>query len=140
MVTAIDQSDSDADHGIARDEALLERFAHALFDAGHIFFRDDTAHDFVFKLKRLLAARWQGVNLQPDVAELAMPAALALMATLGARVLANRFTIGDALIVLFDLDAKFALHALDGDVDVRFSHAGDERFSRLLVAGDMDGW
>src|SRR5579859_7123033 len=132
MVAAVYQGDFDPNHGIASDEALLEGLADPFFYSGDILFRNDATNDLVLKFKVFLAAHRQGVNFQPDIAELAVPSALPFMAPLRAGMFADGFAVGDTLIVFLHFDAEFALHALDGNVNVGFAHAGDERFGGFL--------
>ena len=76
MVRAVVQRHPDVDDGIAGEDALVQRLAHALLDRGNVLARDDAADDLVDELEA--AAARQRLDLEPRVAELAAAAGLLL--------------------------------------------------------------
>src|SRR5581483_11339612 len=121
VVFSIDQGYFDVYQRVARDEAALERLAHAFFDAWDELVRNDAAHDFVFKNESFFAAHRQRLDLQPHITKLAVTAALSLMATVSAGLLANGFAVRDALIACFQVNPVFAFDALERDLQVGLS-------------------
>ena len=80
--------------GIAGDRALLGDVADALLDAREELARHDAADDLVGELHAALGV---GLDLQPDVAELAAAAGLLLVPALDLGLAADRLAVRDAV-------------------------------------------
>src|SRR5947209_16328077 len=63
-----------------------------------------------------------------------MTAALALVAAIGAGLLANGFAIGDARLARLQVNRVFTLDALDDNLQVGFTDAGEQHFGGFRVA------
>src|SRR6185436_15903786 len=78
------------------------------------------------------------LELEPDMSVLAAPARLLdELAFLLDRLL-ERFAIRDLRLADRGLDAELALHAIDDDLEVQFSHPGNDRLPRFLVAAHTE--
>src|SRR5579875_1522100 len=121
---------------MAGNEAALERVAHALLYAGDELSWYHAADDSIFKDEGFVPVAWQRLDLQPDIAELTMTAALALVASVGAGLLADRFSVGDARITHLKIDTVLALDTLNHNLDVCLTHAREQSFGGFRVACD----
>src|SRR5579875_474818 len=121
---------------MAGNEAAFERVAHALLYAGDELSWYHAADDSILKDEGFIPIAWQRLNLQPDIAELTMTAALALVASVGASLLADRLAVRDARIAHLKINAVLTLDALNHNLDVCLTHAGEEGFGGLRVACD----
>ena len=78
-------------------------------------------------------------DLQPDVAILAVAAALFLMLALHLHALADSFTVSHSGLGEFQLYAKLALQLFCQDFQMDFANATEKRFPGLLVLADNEG-
>ncbi len=108
----------DIDHRVARNEAALERFAHAFFDAWNVLSGNHAADNLVLEDKGFFTSCRQWFDLQPYVAKLTVATALPFVASIGAGLFADGLAIGDAGIAYFEVYAIFSFDALDHDLDM----------------------
>src|SRR5215469_9223319 len=111
MVFTIHQRDANVYHGTAGDETLLQGLGYTFFNARHILSGNHTSHDLILKEVGLFTAH-QRLDLQPDIGELSVTAALLLVASFSLRLLGYSFAVRYSAIVLKDFDAITPLHAL----------------------------
>ena len=134
MVLAEMEDDAHVLDGVAGEHAFGEGLAHALLDGRDVLVRDRAADDGVHELEpRAALAR---LHLEPDLAELAVPAALFLMAVIGRRRDRDGFLVRDARRLGRDADAEPAAEPVEQHVEVEPAHAGDDQFAGALVAMD----
>src|SRR6476646_2791952 len=135
----VDQRDTNAVHGRARELTVLHRLAHALVDRGTEALRDDAADDLVdvlvFRLARAVLHR-RDEDLA--VAELTATARLLLVPVPGARLLANRLLVRHPRWMQLDRDVEAALQTVDRDLDLHLRQPGDELLAGLRVAPERD--
>ena len=93
MIRAVVEDDLEVDNGISGKEAALRGFDNALFDGGNVVPGNRAAEDFVDELE--VSAARQRLHLDLAVAELAVAAALLLVAALHVGAPANRLAIGN---------------------------------------------
>src|SRR5208337_1747579 len=80
VVRAVIEDDAEVHHREARKVATLRRLDNSLLHRRNVVFRNRAAEDFVDKFE--VPAVWQRFHLDFAVAELAMAAALLLVASL----------------------------------------------------------
>ena len=114
-----------------RQRAFVERFVDALFDGGNEVARDRTADNLIDEFE---AAAFVRLDHDRDAGVLAVAARLLLVDVLRLDLRGDGLAVGDFRRVQVDFDAELPLHLLRGDFDVRFAHAGDDRFAGGLVA------
>ena len=137
MKRAVEKAHLHVDQRVAAENALGERLFGALPDRGDELLGHHAADDAV--LEHETGAALQRRDLQPDVAVLPAPAALADEAPLAPGGGAQRLAVGDLRAADARLDAEFALEPVDDDLEVQLAHAGDERLPALLVGADLEG-
>ena len=130
VVRAVDQRGLDVDHRIAGEHALVDRLVDALLHRRDEFLRHPAALDAVDEFVALAGLR---LELQPDVAVLAAAARLLDELALHLERLLERLAVGHLRLADRGLDAEFALHAVDDDLQVQLAHAGDDGLARFLV-------
>jgi hypothetical protein len=87
------------------------------------FLRDRAAHDLVDDLDAL--ALHVRLELDDDVAVLALAARLADELALALGGLGDRLAVGDLRLAGGGLDLELALHAVADDLEVELAHAGE---------------
>src|SRR5947209_5243569 len=112
MVRTIGQRHLHVDDGKA-ERPPLQSIDHALFHRADIIPRNGAADHCLAELKA--AAAWQWLDLQNDVAELAMAAGLLLVAAALGDGLADRLLISNRRRLRFDLDAEAVAQSLQRD-------------------------
>ena len=123
--------------GIAGEDAALERLADARVDRRDVLARDRAADDLVDEL--VAGARLARLDLDLDVAVLAVAARLAHEAAVAVGRLADRLAVGHLRPADVGLDPELAHHAVDQHVEVQLAHAGDDRLAGLRVGLDAEG-
>ena len=131
MIGTIGQGDFDVDHGEAGDEAFFQSFTDAFFNGRDVLFRYGAAKDLIDEFKGF-ACR-QRLDVQEDVAELTVAAALFLVFAFGCRLALDSFTIRDVDVFLFGFDTVFPFDLGQDVVEVDVAHAADDE---LFAFGD----
>ena len=117
---------------VAREHALGGRLADALLDAREEALRDRAADDLVGELD---AGRGVRLELDPHVAEHAVPAGLLLVPAVGLGRAADRLAVGDRRRPGRDRGPELALEPLGDDRDVRLA---DRAQDLLAGVGPLD--
>src|SRR5262249_44357458 len=113
-------------HRIARQDAVLERFLHALLHRPDELARHGAANDLV--LEHEAGARLARLEVDNDVAVLAAAAGLADELPFDVfHPLAHRFAVRHLGAADIGLDLEFALHAVDDDLEVQLAHPRNDR-------------
>ena len=136
MVAAVQQGRLQADHRVARQHALLDAFLEALFDRREEVLRDRAADDLLFEDQPVGIA---GLELDDDVAVLAVAARLLLMLALDLDRLADGLAVGDGRGIEEDFDAELAFQLRDGDVQVLVAQPGEDLLLGLGVGVEREG-
>jgi hypothetical protein len=124
------------DRRVAGQDALLAGLLEAFLDRGDEVARDGPAEDLVVELE-VLAAR-QGLEFDPDVAELAAASGLLLVPALDVGPALDRLEVRDLGRLEVDVDVVALLQPLGDDADVELAVAGDEELGGVRVALDAD--
>ena len=132
MIGTIGQGNFDVDHGEAGDEAFFQGFTDAFFNGRDVLFRYGAAKDLIDEFKGF-ACR-QRLDVQEDVAELTVAAALFLVFAFGCRLALDGFTIRDVNVFLFGFDTVFPFDFGQDVVEVDIAHAADDE---LLAFGAL---
>ena len=72
------------------------------------------------------------------MAKLTTTARLLLVNLFARCSLRNRFAIGDLRLTDICLDAEFALHAIDDDLEVKLAHSGDDRLAGFMIGRNLE--
>ena len=136
MIAAVVELGAQARHREARQNALDEVLAQALFDRRNEVARHRAADDCIDELE--IRARLGGGELNPHVAELAVAAALLLVAALHLNRLADGLAVGNLRVLEHGFRAELALQLLAHDFKLQFALAADEGFGGHRVFGDDD--
>ena len=137
MVAAVQQGGLQADHRITGQHALFGGKADTLFDGREEILGDAAAEDLFLKDDLLAVA---GLEVDDDIAELAMTAGLLLMAALLLAGLADGLAVGDAGSLQADLDAELVLQLGLDDIQVLLAQTTDDLLVGLGVVLDSSGW
>ena len=100
-------------------------------------FADGSAGDLLFEFIGFEAAG--GFHPAHDAGEVARAAGLLFEEVVEGNALGDGFAVGDLGLAGFAGDAVFAAHALDVDVEVEFTHSGDDGFRGFGVDVDAEG-
>ena len=116
MELAVVDGDLDVDDGEAEGAALAHRPLHPLLDGGDELARDRPADHLVDEEEAL--APPERLDAQVADAELAVPAGLLLVPSLGLGRLGDRLSVGDEQLLALHVDVELARQALldDGEV------------------------
>src|ERR1043165_7444038 len=120
---------------VTGEEATPHRVANAVLNRLDVLLRNRATRDLVLKHETLTGS---GFDLDLDVAELTTTASLFLVDFLAGRRLRDRFAIGHLRLADIRLDAKLALHAIDDDLEVQLTHAGDDRLAGFGIGGNVE--
>jgi len=104
VVGAVDQRNFHVDHRITSENAVLQRFLHALLDRGDVLARHPATLDGVDELVALAVGL--RLELEPDVAVLPAAARLLDELALGLERLLEGLAIGDLRLADGGLDAN----------------------------------
>jgi len=118
------------DHGSAQDSVAKQgplycRCYEALFARKKEFLGDGAARDLLLKL--VLGKRLSGLHPTDDAGVVAGATTLLLERVIEVYALCYGFAIGDLGLTCLALDAVFAAHTLNVNVEMEFAHAGDDR-------------
>ena len=80
-----------------------------------------------------------GLDLELDVAVLAVAAGLADEATGAVRLRGDRLAVRHLGLADGGVDLEFAQHAVDDDLEVELAHPRDDRLAGLLVGANAEG-
>src|SRR3546814_4684649 len=134
---AVDQGRLDAQHREACERTRRENAFDALLDARDVLLRNGTTDDLGFEGKFLaLRIRFED---DLDARELSGAAGLLLVRVVFFGLARDRFAIGNLRRTDIGLDLELATHAVNEDVEVKLTHAGDDRLAGLLVGLDTEG-
>src|SRR4051794_14150974 len=136
VVRAVEDRRPDVDHRVAGVDPRLEALADALVDRPHVFLGDRAADDLVDEL--VPGALVERLEVEDDVAVLALATGLANEATIALGRTPDRLAVGDLWLADVRGDAEFADHPVDEDVEVELTHPGDQRLAGLRVGVDPE--
>src|SRR5919107_568904 len=137
VVRAVDELHPDIHHGVAGDDAGIERLLDTLVHARDVLPRDDAADDLVVEL---VAGLVVVLGVDNRVAILAPATRLPdkpALDTLDA--LADGLAVGDLRTADVRVHPELAQEPVDDDLEVQLAHAGDDGLSRLLVTAHCEG-
>src|SRR4051794_4654122 len=140
VVLAVEQDGLDAHHRVAGEDAVLHGVLDAVVDRRDVLPRDATTGDGVLELVgRRVGGDGQRLQGDLDLGELAGPTRLLLV---GVVVLLDRpadgLAVGHLGLAHVGLDVELPPHAVDQDLQVQLTHAGDDRLTGLLVEADLE--
>ncbi len=115
VIAAVDEGHGDVDH-LEAERTLDQRLANAVLDRRNPLLRHGAAVDLLLELEAFAPA--EGTDFDDDVAELAVPARLLLVAAVLADRLADGFAVADLRRVALHVDAVAALEAADDGVQM----------------------
>ena len=135
MIRAVDQRHGEIDHREA-ERSVRQRVDDAFLDGGNIIARHDAAGDLLLEGKAR-AAR-QRLDVEHDVAVLAVAARLLLVAAALDDAFADGLAVADARLAPLDGDAEAVAQPLGGDAQVHFALAPQHHFVgfRIVLDGD----
>src|SRR5215213_6615198 len=132
VVRTVDQLDPDIDHGVARDDARIQRILDAFVNAGDVLPRDDAADDLVVELVASLVVV---LGVDDRVAVLAPATRLPHEPALDALdALADGLPVSDLWTADVRVHPELAQQPVDDDLQVQLAHTGDDGLPCLLVA------
>src|SRR5207237_9446380 len=131
VVAAVEGHDREVDHGVAREHAAGHRLLDALADCGDVVLRDGAALDLLEEFEP--APLRSGADVQPDVAVLTSPAALADVLALGLHFLGDGSAVGDLRLTDVGVDPVLAPHAVHDDVETELAHSVEHRLAGPLI-------
>src|SRR3990167_4314856 len=97
-------------------------FANSFFDRRDKFLGDGTTNNFIDKF--ITFTLFFRLNLKVDMTVLAAAAGLSDEFALGFRALCNSFPVRDLGVTDISLDVKFALHTVNDNLQMKFTHTG----------------
>src|SRR5919107_1417067 len=137
VVRAVDELHPDIHHGVAGDDAGIERLLDTLVHARDVLPRDDAADDLVVEL---VAGLVVVLGVDDRVAVLAPATGLPHEPALDALdALADGLAVGDLRTADVRVHPELAQEPVDDDLEVQLAHAGDDGLSRLLVTAHCEG-
>ena len=137
VVGTIEDFNMDVDDGITGDDAVGHRLVDAFVNRVDIFFRNGAADDFVLDGESL--AFFVRLNGEDDVTVLAAAAGLLDQLAFAASGLSDGLAVGDLRSAGVSLDLELAADAVDDDLQVEFTHSGNDRLPGFLVGLDHEG-
>ena len=136
VVAAVQQGGFQADHGITGQHALLRGKADALFNSREEVLRHAAAEHLLFEDDLFAVA---GLEVDDDIAELAVAAGLLLMTALLLAGLADGLAVGDTRSLEADLHAELILQLGLDHVEVLLTQTADDLLMGLGVVEVAQG-
>src|SRR5205823_8608204 len=136
VLRAVHDGGPQVDHRVARDDAVLHGFFDPLLDGLLPILGEPVPADPPLVLEP--GAALERLEVDDDVAVLALAARLTDVAALALRGLGQRLAVRDLRTADVRGDAEFTKHAVDDDLEVQLAHARDERLAGLLVGVDAE--
>ena len=136
MVRAVEQRHFDVDHRVAGEHAIAQCLFDPLLHRRDVLARHRAALDRVDELVAL--ARLVRRELEPHVTVLAAATRLLDELALGFNLFAERLAVGHLRLANARLDAEFAPHTVDQNLEMQLAHAGDDRLARFLVGAHTE--
>src|SRR4051794_16449456 len=141
VVLAVEQRQLQPHQRVPGQHAVLHRVLGAGVDRRDELPRDATTGHRVDELvRRAVGLHRQRLELDDDLRVLAGATGLLLVDEIelghGA---ADRLAVGHLRLADVGLDVELSAHAVDQDVQVQLTHAGDDRLTGLLVVADPEG-
>ena len=137
VVATVVDGDLDVDAGVARQNAGLHGFLDALIRGLDVFLGHHAALDVVDELVAL--ARLVGLDDEANVAVLAATTRLAHELAFALHPLPDGFAVGHHGLAHVGFDLELSHHAVDDDLQVELTHAGDDGLIGLGVGLDLEG-
>ena len=138
VIRAVVEDHAEIDHREAGEIAARGRFDNSLLDRGNVVLGNRAAEDLVDELE--VAAARQRFHLDLAVAELAVAAALLLVASLHVGLAANGLAIRHLGRLQVDFGVIAVLQLRDDDFDVLLAGARDQEFLGLRHRGRSAAW
>src|SRR4051794_28099291 len=113
----------------------MHRVPYPFADRLDELFRDSAAGDLVFEYVSLARCR---LNLEFDVAELTPTARLFLEDLFSGSRHRDRLAVCDLRFTDVRLDAEFAFHTVDDDLQMKLAHPGNDRLPGFVVGVDLE--
>src|SRR5690606_429449 len=144
MVGTIVQSDLDVDHRVTRDDTILQLFEGPFLDRRHVFLGNHTTDDFGSELEvhlfvAFLVRLSERLDTQPDMTELTATTGLTNELAFLLDTAADGFAVGDLRLADVGFHLELATHAVNDDIQVQFTHTGDDGLTSLFVGLDAEG-
>ena len=138
VIGAVIKRDLEVDHRVTRDHTVGHRLLDTLVHGVDVFLRHHTAGDGV---DELVAGAGLFLRLEPqiDMTVLATTTRLAHELAFLLDFLANGLAVRDLRRTDIRLDAELTLHAIDNDLEVKLTHAGNNGLRRFLVGAHLEG-
>ena len=136
MEASVDERDLHVHHRVAGEDAREHGALDTLIHAGNVFLRDRAAGDGADELVSLAGI---GLDLEFDMGELALAAGLAHIAGVRRRRLLDGLLVRDLGLAHVCLHLELAEQTVHDDLQVKLSHARDDRLARLLVRVGLEG-
>src|SRR5690606_18188628 len=131
VVRTVDELRLHVDDGVAREHSTRHRVGDALLDRADEFLGDHAADDR--GLEDEAFARLRRGELDPAVTEHPATAGLLDVLALGLDGLGDRLAVSDLRSTDVDLDLELTLEPVDDDLEMKLTHAGDDRLAGLGI-------
>ena len=125
---------------IATEDTALHGVFKAFLNRGNEFLGDITAGHLVLELQAtFLEVFVHGTHVHDDVSELTTTTGLLLVNLAEVDSLGDGFFVVHLRLALVTFHLELALQTVDDDVEVKFTHTGDDCLTALFVSLDGEG-
>src|SRR6218665_1103343 len=137
MVCTVVQGCFEVDAGEAGDNTVFLCSLKALFNAGDVFFGNRTTGNVGFEDEA--ATNFTRFEADDNAGELTRTTGLLLVGVVDFTNFGDRLAVRNLRRADVCFDFEFALHTVDDDVEVKFTHAAQNGLTRFLVGVDAQG-
>src|SRR3989344_3700580 len=120
------------------ENTLIQCFLNPLFNCSNKFFRNRSALDSINELKT--SSPLFRFYTQPNMAILSTTSGLFDVFAFGLRFVGNSFFISNLWPANIYINPKFSLHAVNDNLQVQFTHSGNNRFRSFFITSNSEGW
>src|SRR5690606_9329154 len=137
VVVTVRQRGFEVDHREARDHAGFLGAFETFDNTRDVFLRNGAADDLAFEF--ITFARFLRLKGNLDARELTRTTRLFLVGVIDLADLRDRFAVRDLRRADIGFDFEFALHAVDDDLKVKFTHTGENGLTGFMVDRNAQG-
>ena len=138
VVTTIVELSVHVNKWVTSKNTVLHSFLQTLFNGWDKFTRNNPTDNGIFEFEALTFFKWR--KFDPYITVLTLTTRLTNELTLGTSLLGECFTVRYLWLTNLNFGVEFTTQTFNNDVQVQFTHPGDQGFTSFRVRFSLEGW
>ena len=138
VVTTIVELSVHVNKWVTSKNTVLHSFLQTLFNGWDKFTRNNPTDNGIFEFEALTFFKWRKFN--PYITVLTLTTRLTNELTLSTCWLSKCFTVGNLWLTNSNFGVEFTAETFNNDVQVQFTHPGNQSFTSFRVSFSLEGW